>query len=373
MDNGRLEQKLIAYYDGQKASVTQLQIKRGATSLDQIRDAMLDIGVILEEDLDEGIYVTRVTGGRRKTYGPIIAAACSEEGVEVAGIVVRGKKMPTLEAMAVFEDALNGNPPKPRRRHIGLRLFFLLALSVIPIIAFSYYYLFPEFVIPAQAATVIYNEAVEEFNSVVPRYNGAAEGVDVGNLRGFLPEAKELTVQGTDYFSICKAVFGGNRAEKIENDTVTVRKMASELEGDIPVLSAIKNPTEEWVASRLERVDGIDRIMAVTSGNDPNEMLGKEGGYTSCTYFTTGYLGKDVIQGATPVQKGVDGGGAVEVYKTLEDAQARCDYLSEFDETILYSGSYALVGTMVIRTSCLLDDNVQYALTDSIVTSMIES
>lgn len=372
MGNGKLEQKLVAYFDGIRASVTQVHIKRGATSLEQVRDAMLDIGIILEEDLDQGIYVTRVTGGRRKTHGPIIAAALSDDGVDVVGIVIRGKKEPTLEAMGTFEDALEGNPPKIKRRHIGLRIFLLLALFMVPVVAFSYFYLFPQFITPAQTATIEYNEAVEEFNSIVPQYNNAAESVDLGNLRGFVQEAKELTVQRTGYVSICTTVIGGNRAEKIQNDANTVRDMAKELESEIAVLSAIKNPSEEWVVSKLEGVDVIDQIGTVTPENDPNDMLGKEGGYTSCTYFTTGLLGKDVVKGTDPIKKGVDGGGAVEVYETLEDAQARCEYLSGFDGTILYSGSYALVGTMVVRTSCLLDDDSQYALTSDIVASMID-
>lgn len=372
MDNGKLEQKLVAYFDGARASVTQVHIKRGATSFEQVRDAMLDIGVILEEDLDQGIYVTRVTGGRRRVYGPIIAASLSDDGVDIAGIVIRGKKEPTLEAMGAFEDALEGNPPRIKRRHISLRLFLIIALFMIPVVTFSYFYLLPQFIVPAQSATIEYNEAVEQLNSIVPQYNSAAEGVDLGNLRGFVQEAQELAIQRTDYASICTTIIGGNRTEKIQNDTNTVQEMAKELESQIPILEAIRNPSEEWVVSKLESIDVIDQIEAVTPENDPNDMLGKEGGYTSCTYFTTGLLGKDVVKGAGPVQKGVDGGGAVEVYETLEDARARCEYLSGFDGTILYSGSYALIGTMVVRTSCLLDDDSQYALTSSIVESMIE-
>ena len=66
------------------------------------------------------------------------------------------------------------------------------------------------------------------------------------------------------------------------------------------------------------------------------------------------------------MEKGTDAGGAIEVYATAEEAQARCEYLSGFDGTILYSGSYAIVGTMVIRTSYKLDNNQQMALTRSI-------
>lgn len=52
---------------------------------------------------------------------------------------------------------------------------------------------------------------------------------------------------------------------------------------------------------------------------------------------------------------------------TLAQTQAPCDYLGSFDETILYTGSYAMVGTMVVRTSYLLTGGVQYALTDEII------
>lgn len=31
----------------------------------------------------------------------------------------------------------------------------------------------------------------------------------------------------------------------------------------------------------------------------------------------------------------------------------RCEYLSDYDNTILYSGSYTLLGTMAIRASYL--------------------
>ena len=41
------------------------------------------------------------------------------------------------------------------------------------------------------------------------------------------------------------------------------------------------------------------------------------------------------MDGDSPVSKGTDGGGAIEVYGTLEDAEARCEYLHGFDNTIL--------------------------------------
>lgn len=63
------------------------------------------------------------------------------------------------------------------------------------------------------------------------------------------------------------------------------------------------------------------------------------------------------------VAKGTDAGGAVEVFSSVEDAEARCEYLAGFDNTLLCSGSYAIIGTMVIRTSYRLDGESQPDLT----------
>ena len=99
--------------------------------------------------------------------------------------------------------------------------------------------------------------------------------------------------------------------------------------------------------------------------------LGKDGGYTSATYFTVPQLTKD--KNADPVQLGTDGGGCIEVYKNIDDAKTRCDYLKSFDGSILPTGSYSLIGTMIVRTSYQLDDASQYNLTDEIFSSLTNS
>ena len=76
------------------------------------------------------------------------------------------------------------------------------------------------------------------------------------------------------------------------------------------------------------------------------------------------------VPGNNIVAKGTDAGGAVEIYATLEEAQARVEYLAGFDGTILYSGSYAIVGTMVIRTSYKLADEQQLLLTHAITMAL---
>ena len=108
----------------------------------------------------------------------------------------------------------------------------------------------------------------------------------------------------------------------------------------------------------------------MTEDNNPDGLLNKDGGYSSCVYFTVEKIDSEKIKGDSIVAKGADAGGAIEVYSTLEEAEVRCEYLSGFDGTILYSGSYAIVGTMVIRTSYLLTNEEQYELTDIITQTL---
>ena len=95
------------------------------------------------------------------------------------------------------------------------------------------------------------------------------------------------------------------------------------------------------------------------------DMLEKDGGYIGCIYFSLGALSDADNQSA--IDKGVDGGGAIEIYESVEDAKARCKYLSQYDSTIFYSGSYVIVGTMVIRVSYLLNALEQFDVTNSII------
>lgn len=147
-------------------------------------------------------------------------------------------------------------------------------------------------------------------------------------------------------------------------DIRTIVDLSDYLTENIRILEQITAPSKAWVAERLQNVDDILEIQAVTPDNDPNGLLNKEdGGYTACIYFTSTGINVD---GDSPVSKGTDGGGAIEVYGTLEDAEARCEYLHGFDNTILYTGSYAIVGTMVIRISYIYTTEEQYEMTNRI-------
>lgn len=226
--------------------------------------------------------------------------------------------------------------------------------------------LFVSLIIPAQNATKNYNAAVENYNTVAEKYNDAAAKTSLANIDGLITKADTLDSVSESYFAVIISVMGGNSKEKILKDVATLEEMSEALEENVRVVEQITVPDEAWLIGRLQSVDGVQKVEAVTKDDDPNGMLNKEDGYVSCIYFSYDKVDDSSVPGDSIIDKGTDCGGAIESYGTLKEAENRVEYLKEFDDTILYSGSYAIVGTMVIRTSYLLSDDEQYDLTDAI-------
>lgn len=143
-------------------------------------------------------------------------------------------------------------------------------------------------------------------------------------------------------------------------------------ENSIKQLKQVTAPTETFVIERVQAVDGVDDVSAATEENDPNGQLGKQGGYIAQIYFSYNLVNQSEVNGNSIIEKGTDGGGSIEVYKTAEEAEKRNTYLASFDGGILASGSHRVVGTTVVRTSNLLTASQQKELEQKIVDSLIE-
>jgi len=166
--------------------------------------------------------------------------------------------------------------------------------------------------------------------------------------------------------------------ESMGDYTVQLEALAAaqqNLENSIARLKQVTNPSEQFVIQRLTGLPNVTAIEAVTETNDPNGQLGKAGGYTSTVYFTSDLVNQAEVYLTgeyTPiVDAGCDGGGAIEVYANAEDAQKRNDYLASFDGSIFSSGSHAVVGSCLVRTSTHLTASQQQALQQSIIDSLI--
>lgn len=188
----------------------------------------------------------------------------------------------------------------------------------------------------------------ERYNLLANEYNTLVKQTSV-NFINDIPIHIELIKTDSNY--------------SIEELRIKLRELISLYK----IADQITSPTQEWVIGKLKTVSGITGFMAVSESNDPNNMLGKESGYSACIYFTIDSIDVELLKGKSIVEKGTDAGGAIEIYSDIESAKNRCAYLAQFDDTLLYSGSYSLVGTMVIRTSYKLSNEEQISLMNRIV------
>lgn len=209
-----------------------------------------------------------------------------------------------------------------------------------------------------------------KFNANVAEYNEAVKLTSIANIDGLPSSLEPLSVVSESFEDNAEVTRGTYGRKQIISDTATVLDMTEQVAQAVALVKQITAPTEEWVMERLETVESITETQAVTEAMNPDGLLGKEGGYSSCIYFTVAAARPNEVPGNSTVAKGTDAGGAVEVYPSLADAEARVEYLAGFDGTVLYSGSYAIVGTMVIRTSYKLSNEQQFDLTNAITTAL---
>lgn len=150
----------------------------------------------------------------------------------------------------------------------------------------------------------------------------------------------------------------------------------SAFERNVLIQKQVTAPSDDFVLERLKQIDTILSLATVTSSNDPNGLLGKEGGYIGCIYFSDSRVDKTQLNlkpgEYNVIAMGTVGGGAIEIYATIEDAETRNAYLTTYDETDLDPGSHVVVGTMVVRTSSKLTDEQQTELTNQIVALLTE-
>ena len=203
-----------------------------------------------------------------------------------------------------------------------------------------------------------YKSITDNYNLLAETYNNAVEITSVDYIEDIPKKAITKTYKESE------SEFD---EDEIFKDIADISSDIDNLSENYQVVTQITNPDEKWVIDRLNKIETITGREAVNESNDPNALLGKEGGYTGCVYFMVNNVDQSSVTGNTVIEKGTDGGGAIEVYPNLESAKNRCDYLSQFDNTLLYSGSYVIIGTMVVRTSYKLSNQEQIELTDKII------
>lgn len=284
----------------------------------------------------------------------------------------------------------------------------------------------------ATAAVDSYNKAADTYNKAIEPYNEAVGTIEEANaeLQKVLDEAqksidagdppfdeetltalKEAMASGTsakvgvpDLLPAYEAMEVSEDAKKTDLEVLTeeANTKLSEIEEttipEIPVapdysevqksiadatsvyqdsiqsLKQVTAPEDAFVMERLQGIETITAIDAVTEDHDPNNQLNKQGGYIGCVYFADTQVdrsklyiedGKDNV-----IDVGTIGGGAVEIFKTVQEAETRNAYLGGFDGTGFSSGSHHVIGTCIIRTSDNLTGTQQTELTDKITEAL---
>ena len=145
-----------------------------------------------------------------------------------------------------------------------------------------------------------------------------------------------------------------------------------QVEKSYAVQKQITYPTQEFVVEKLGNVESVSVIACVTEDNDPNGYLGTEGGYTSQIFFSSPLLKTETISQNELLEIGTDAGGSIEIYATVEDAEARNEYLASFDGSEYDTGKHIVLGTMVVRVSTNLTTTKQDSFSDELIEALIK-
>lgn len=174
----------------------------------------------------------------------------------------------------------------------------------------------------------------------------------------------EMPVTEAEILEIVKIMDGVDYNEV----TTNLNNSKSALEKSIKQYALVDNPAEAYIIECLGKVEHVADISAVTEDNDPNGNLNKPGGYTATVYYSDDRISLDKsIHGNTVIEQGTDGGGGIEVYATVEDAEKRRDYLATFDGGIFASGTHTVIGTVLVRTSNELTASQQQEMEAKII------
>ena len=160
------------------------------------------------------------------------------------------------------------------------------------------------------------------------------------------------------------------------SDELTALSTAyTNLENSKKQYKQVVNPSEEFVMQRILTVDDVADARAVTEDQDLNGNLHKAGGCTSTIYFESKTVNQSDVYVSGEyadvlIDKGTDAGGAIEVYKNVEDAEKRRDYLATYDGTIFANGTHTVIGTVLVRASNELTATQQKELEQKVIDAL---
>lgn len=242
-----------------------------------------------------------------------------------------------------------------------------------------------------------HNIAVGDFNAATASVQAKNTGLDTALARiGKLTKSNSKPLDPQTLLNAKHPITAAKRQErsigKIPSKTADIEARAIELrrplnydaaiadldkhrtalDTSLRQMKQVTNPAADFVVSRLKGAPSVENPSPVTMAHDPNGNLNKPRSYVAAIYFASPEVDHSVFDTADVIDNGTDGGGQIEVYKTVADVQKRNTYLSAFDGGgMMDSGSHVVLGTMLIRTSRYLNADQQAALTAAIRSALI--
>ena len=288
--------------------------------------------------------------------------------------------------MSGVEDAVVESPKKTGRvkYFVGVGV-----LALVAVIACVYLFVVAPHYRAVKAFEVAASQVREKNNALQAEIDAAQQALDKGDKPLDVATQDALTVAVADAGLALRAIpempsstSDIEAATEALNEPLdysatskTLADASQAFDKSVRQLGQVTASSQDFVVSRLGKVPGVSDIEPVTEANDPNRRLNKAGGYTAAVYFHFGGVdGIEEVNSALPsIEIGTDGGGCIEVYRTVEDANKRNDYLASFDgQGVFDTGSHKVLGTAIVRTSHFLTASQQSALTDEIEAILTE-
>ncbi|MCU9969601.1 hypothetical protein [Mobiluncus mulieris] len=234
---------------------------------------------------------------------------------------------------------------------------------------------FKEVVDKVQKMNIDIDKHISDAEALIETNEKALDEKAIGLLESAVSTAKSLKVKIPERPKEIESI--KEQTEKLSHvDYTSVVKQIDAAkkayEDSVKQLKQVTAPPESFIIERVQAVEGVTGVSAVTESNDPNKQLGKQGGYTAQVFFSYNLINQKSIEGNSIIEKGTDCGGSVEVYKTAEEAEKRNSYLATFDGGIFSSGHHSVLGTVIVRTSDKLTASQQQELETKVINSLIE-
>lgn len=216
--------------------------------------------------------------------------------------------------------------------------------------------------------------AINEAASLIASGDNPLDKTLITGLETAISEAKAAKISVPEMPDSIEEII--NKADEIYSIDYTdvianLNAKYKDLEISIQRFELVNHPDEAYIIDCLRKVPSIIDVSAVTEETDPMNNINKAGWYTAHVYFSSCDVDQSEVYGDSLIDKGTDAGGSIEVYKTVEEAEKRNEYLASFDGGTLASGSHIVVGTCVVRTSDELTATEQNNLETDIVATLV--